>query len=92
MYAHAGWDLGPQLLAWSADPAALVLIPLAALLYARGLASLGSRRRFHDGWRPQLFYLGLAAALVVLVGPLDHLAGELFLAHMIQHVVLVLVE
>ena len=91
MHAHGGWDLGPQLLAWSADPAALVLIPLAALLYARGLASLGSRRRFHDGWRPPAFYLGLATALAVLVGPLDHLAGELFLAHMTQHVVLVLV-
>ena len=91
MHAHPGWDLGPQLLTWSADPAALVLIPLAALLYARGLASLGSPRRFHDGWRPQLFYLGLALALAVLVGPLDHLAGELFLAHMTQHVVLVLV-
>ena len=91
MYAHAGWDLGPQLLAWSADPAALVLIPLAALLYARGLASLGSRRRFHDGWRPPLFYLGLALALAALAGPLDHLAEELFLAHMSQHVVLVLV-
>lgn len=91
MHAHVGWDPGPQLLAWSADPAALVLIPLAALLYARGLASLGSHRRFHDGWRPQLFYLGLAAAFTVLVGPLDHLADELFLAHMAQHVVLVLV-
>ena len=91
MLAHAGWDLGPQLFAWSADPAALVLIPLAALLYARGLASLGSRRRFHDGWRPRLFYLGLASAFAVLVGPLDHLSGELFLAHMTQHVVLILV-
>ena len=91
MQAHGGWDLGPQFLVWSADPAALVLIPLAALLYARGLASLGSPRRFHDGWRPLAFYLGLASALAALVGPLDHLAGELFLAHMVQHVVLILV-
>ncbi len=91
MHAHGGWDPGPQLLAWGGDPAALVLIPLAALLYARGLASLGSRRRFHDGWRPPLFYLGLGLALAVLVGPVDHLADELFLVHMAQHVVLVLV-
>ncbi len=91
MHAHGGLDPGPQLLAWGADPAALVLIPLAALLYARGLASLGSRRRFHDGWRPRLFYLGLAAAFAALVGPLDHLADELFAAHMAQHVVLILI-
>ena len=90
MHAHGGWDPGPQLLAWGADPAALVLIPLAALLYARGLASLGSRRRFHDGWRPWAFYSGLALALAALAGPLDHLADELFLAHMTQHVMLVL--
>ena len=91
MHAHAGLDPGSPLLAWGADPAALVLIPLAALLYARGLASLGSRRRFHDGWRPRSFYLGLALAFAALVGPLDHLADELFSAHMSQHVVLVLV-
>ena len=91
MHAHGGWDLGPQLLVWSADPAALLLIPLAALLYARGLASLGSRRRFHDGWRPRSFYAGLAVALAAFAGPLDHLAGELFLAHMAQHVLLILV-
>ena len=91
MHAHGGLDQGPLLLVWSADPAALVLIPLAALLYARGLASLGSPRRFHDGWRPPLFYLGLALAFAALVGPIDHLADELFLAHMTQHVLLVLV-
>lgn len=91
MHAHGGVESGPLLLAWSADPAALVLIPLVALLYARGLRSLGDRRRFHASWRPLLFYLGLAVASGALVGPLDHLADELFFAHMTQHVLLVLV-
>ena len=91
MHAHGGAESGPLLLAWAADPAALVLVPMAALLYARGIRSLGGRLRFHDGWRPPLFYLGLLVAFVALVGPLDHIAEELFLAHMVQHVLLVLV-
>ena len=90
MHAHGAAEAGPLLLAWGADPAALVLVPLAALLYARGIRSLGDRLRFHQTWRPPLFYLGLLVALVALVGPLDHVAEELFLAHMVQHVALIL--
>ena len=34
------------------DPVALIGIPLAAILYARGLRRLGERPRFHATWRP----------------------------------------
>ena len=82
---------GPWWLAWSADPIALVGVPLAALLYARGLRSLGTPRRFHGSWRPAAFYLGLGAVAAALVSPLDRLADGLFLAHMGQHVLLTMV-
>ena len=74
-------------LAWSADPTALVGIPLAAILYARGLRSL-ERWRIHDKRRAASFYMGLIALFVALVSPLDALSDELFLAHMGQHMLL----
>ena len=74
-------------LAWSADPTALIGIPLAAILYARGLRSL-ERRRIHDMRRTASFYIGLIALFIALVSPLDALSDELFLAHMGQHMLL----
>jgi putative membrane protein len=76
---------------WSLDPLAFTLIPLAALLYARGLHSLGPYRHFHAGLRPWSFYGGLAVIAVALVSPLDALTDDRFWAHMTQHVLLVLV-
>ena len=78
---------GSLWLAWSADPTVLIGVPLAALLYARGLRSL-ERRRIHGKPRAVAFYLGLAALFVALVSPLDALADELFAAHMAQHMLL----
>ncbi len=80
---------GSLWLAWNADVTALIGIPLAAVLYARGLRSLGDRRRFHSSWlRPVSFYLGLFLVFIALVSPLDALSSELFLAHMGQHMLL----
>ena len=77
-------------LSWSSDPTALIGIPLAAVLYARGLRSL-ERRRIHSKARAASFYIGLFALFVALVSPLDALSGELFLAHMGQHMLLMFV-
>ena len=78
---------GSLWLAWSADPTVLIGIPLAAVLYARGLRSL-ERRRIHGKPRAVAFYLGLIAMFIALASPLDALAGELFAAHMAQHMLL----
>ena len=87
---HIGGDGVSTWAAWSLDPIALVLVPLSAWLYARGLArSQGSRRQRHPAWRPAAFYAALATIFVALVSPLDRLADELFLAHMVQHLLLV---
>ena len=76
---------------WSFDPVALIAIPLAAFLYYRGLTSLGSRRRFHSTWRPWAFYVGLVMLALAVLSPLDHLSGELFYAHMTQHMLILMV-
>jgi putative membrane protein len=85
---HAGIDSGSTLTTWSLDPIAVIAIPLAAILYTRGLRSLGPRRPFHGSWRPWSFYLGLLAVAIALLSPLDHLADELFFAHMTQHMLI----
>ena len=88
---HTTIELGPFWTAWSLDLTALVGIPIAALLYARGLRSLGSRRRYHATWRPWSFYAGLAVIAAALLSPLDHFSEELFSIHMTQHVLLMMV-
>jgi putative membrane protein len=74
--AHAG--------PWNLDPLLLAGIALAAALYWRG-------RRSGHGWRAAAFAGALAALVLALVGPLDAMAAELASAHMVQHVLLVLV-
>ena len=88
---HISAGTGSLWTAWSLDPVALVGIPLTALLYYRGLVSLGSRRRFHATWRPWAFYAGLFMLAVALLSPLDHLSDELFYAHMTQHMLILMV-
>ena len=64
----------------------------SGLLYFRGLQrSTGTRRRLHPWWRPTLFYTALTVLFIALVSPLDHLSGELFTFHMVQHLLLTLV-
>ncbi|MGE3833398.1 MAG: cytochrome c oxidase assembly protein [Acidimicrobiia bacterium] len=72
---------------WSTDPLVLVGLGVVALTYQRG--SHG-RRRPSPG-RVRSLWLGLLAVAVALVSPLDALAGDLASAHMVQHVLLVVV-
>jgi cytochrome c oxidase assembly factor CtaG len=79
----------------SLEPGVLAPVGLAAVWYAWGirrrpLRVVGSRRRPGAFWRPAAFYGSLLTILVALV-PLDEPADELFWAHMVQHVLLMLV-
>jgi cytochrome c oxidase assembly factor CtaG len=58
------------------------------LAYVRALPS-GRRRRPDSLWRALAFYGALATILVAL-GSLDRLADRLFVAHMLQHLLLML--
>jgi putative membrane protein len=88
---HVSIGTGSLWTNWSLDPVALIGIPLIVFLYYRGLQSLGARRRFHGTWRPSAFYTGMFLIAVALVSPLDHLSDELFMAHMTQHMLLMMV-
>jgi cytochrome c oxidase assembly factor CtaG len=77
---------------WSVDPA-LELLILAGLLYRAGdTARLAPARvRAERRWQSVCFYCGLAVVAVALNSPLEALSRSLFWAHMVQHVLLLLV-
>ncbi len=85
-----------QILAsWNFSPS--IWLGFALLVAAYALATGALRQRF--GWGPVVsknrqaaFYLGTAAAWLALVSPLDYLADNYLLAaHMVQHLLLLLV-
>lgn len=94
--AHPGRAPEPHDLwtAWSGEPAVLLGIGLAALVYQRGLRTLWGRAGIGRGirrWQAAAYAGGLFALFVALASPLDALGNALFSAHMVQHLVLVLV-
>jgi cytochrome c oxidase assembly factor CtaG len=68
-----------------------VLGPLLGLgaAYAAGWWRLSRRARWLAPWRPALALAGLGSLAVALLSPLDALAHRLFVAHMVQHMLLV---
>lgn len=79
---------------WTWDPGVVGGIVVAAWGYARGLGRLWGRAGVgHGVSRGQVaaFVGGLATIMVALISPLDALDTALFSAHMVQHLLLMLV-
>ena len=89
--AHPGQPPAPHDLwgAWNLDPFLLGGLLLAAWAYWRGQTS-GPRRPI-DTWRARCFTGALVALGLALLSPLDALSGALASAHMVQHLLLLLV-
>jgi cytochrome c oxidase assembly factor CtaG len=88
----AATTVAPGFWDWSFDPPLVLVIGLA-ILYG-----LGSRRtltparaRRERRWQSASFYAGLAVLAIALSSPLDILSEQLFWAHMVQHVLLLMV-
>ncbi len=80
------------LLSWSVPPAATFALALTAVVYLRGWLLL--RRAgvpFVPPWRAASFLLGLLSLWVALASPFDTFSGFLLTAHMMQHMVLMMV-
>jgi putative membrane protein len=89
--AHPGHPPAPQDL-WGAlnlHPVLLGGFLLAAWAYWRGQTS-GPRRPV-DSWRARCFTVALVALGLALLSPLDALSNALASAHMVQHLLLLLV-
>ncbi len=79
---------------WHADPAVLFGIVLLAAGYLVGTFRLWQRpygRRTLPLWRVGMLLASLLAVAVALLSPLDTLSSDLLSAHMIQHLLLLIV-
>jgi cytochrome c oxidase assembly factor CtaG len=90
--SHPIAAVAPGLLSWSFEPAVTVPALAGAALYWRGftMVSLRMPERF-DVWRAVAFFAGLATLVLALCSPLDPLGHFLLQAHMIQHLLLMMV-
>ncbi len=75
--------------AWNLDPLLVVGFLVALWIYRRG--HVRRRSRQSDGRRNQCFYAALAVLALALLSPLDAIAHALASAHMVQHILLLLV-
>jgi cytochrome c oxidase assembly factor CtaG len=78
--------------AWTFEPLVVLPAVAAAALYLRGWRVLARRmpERF-DGARAGAFLGGIAALLIAACSPLDPLGHRLLQAHMVQHLLLMIV-
>jgi putative membrane protein len=80
------------LLSWSVPPAASLALSLTAVIYLRGWFLMRRARvPFVPGWRAICFLLGLLTLWVALASPLDTFSSFLITAHMLQHMLLMMV-
>jgi putative membrane protein len=79
---------------WTFEPGVIASVLLATAWYLRGVHRLG-RRAIHcraiGQWQRAAAAAGMLTVVVALVSPLDAIAAALFSAHMVQHLLLVLV-
>jgi putative membrane protein len=71
---------------WEVQPFAAAVAIAVVFLYHRGRSRTTAARR-----RAAAFYAGVALSLVATMSPLHALGGTLFAAHMVQHLVLMVV-
>lgn len=80
--------------AWNTDLTILIPLVLMALIYVWGTRSVWRRAGIGHGVtvKRSIYFLSAVLALVIaLISPLDALSGVLFWAHMVQHLILILV-
>ncbi|HET7676052.1 MAG TPA: cytochrome c oxidase assembly protein [Gammaproteobacteria bacterium] len=78
---------------WVWEPWVLLCLAITTIPYVIGLLRMGrdQRARIVGFVRSASFLLGIALLLIALESPLDALADDLFSAHMVQHMLLLLV-
>jgi cytochrome c oxidase assembly factor CtaG len=77
-------------LSWTPEPGVLVLMALLAALYVPRWRAVrrSEGAAAAPAWRLGAFVAGLLAITAALISPVDSLADQAFLMHMVQHVLL----
>jgi putative membrane protein len=75
---------------WTLSPGVLAAVALAGALYLRRFRAARAEAgpRGAPAWRLACFLGGLALVLAALVSPIDRLGEQLFVMHMVQHLLL----
>jgi putative membrane protein len=94
--AHPGGPLSPHDLwtSWNSEPSVVIPLVLTVLIYLWGLRNVWKRAGRGRGIaaRQWISFAGAILVLVLaLISPLDALSEALFSAHMVQHMILMLV-
>lgn len=79
---------------WTWDPWILAALYLATAIYLKGLRRLwrrAGRGRGIGGWHAAAYVVGIAALAGALLSPVHALGEALFSAHMVQHLLLMVV-
>ena len=92
--AHAGHVHWLEAASWTFDPWVIVPLALSGSLYLAGVVRLWRRAGFGRGvrvWQAACFAIGWMFLVLALVAPLHWLGGRLFVAHMVEHEILMTV-
>ena len=82
----------PGLWDWSLDPPLVLVLDLAILYWIGDRRTVTPpRTRGAQRWRGGCFYAAMVVLAVALASPIEPLSEQLFWAHMIQHVLLLVV-
>lgn len=79
---------------WNFEPSVIIPILLSVFIYTVGVLNIWRHAGIGRGMpvrRCASFFSGLLALIIALVSPLDALSDSLFSAHMVQHLILILV-
>jgi cytochrome c oxidase assembly factor CtaG len=88
----AGATVAPGFWDWSFDPPLTLVVVVAILFWLGDRRTLTpARERAARRRQSAYFYAGLAVLAIALGSPLDLLSQQLFWAHMVQHVLLLVV-
>src|SRR5215831_12343796 len=81
-----------ELFAWSFEPAVIIPVAMAALVYGFGWTTIRHRLPERFGpQRPAAFAAGLGVVVLALCSPIDEAAAHRLWAHMVQHMLIMLV-
>ena len=91
LYAHGEQQVTNIWTSWSLDPSVLVFLCLS-FFYVRGVKKyIHKKNSPYSFWRLLCFAGSFVTLIIALTSPIDYLAGRYFSAHMVQHLLVIMI-